>query len=42
MRFALILVAVLALAVAALFVYGLTLHPEARTIEQDAVGAANG
>lgn len=41
MRFALILVAVLVVAVAALFLYGLTLHPDVRTIEQDAVGAAN-
>ena len=42
MRFVLAVIAVALLAVIGLYVYGLTLKPELRTIEQDAVGAANG
>lgn len=37
MRFAVIIVVVALLAAAGLFIYGLTLSPETRTIEQDAV-----
>lgn len=38
MRFAVAIVAIVILAVAGLFIFGLTLKPETRTIEQDAVG----
>ncbi len=41
MRFVIAVILVALLAVAGLFVYGLTLEPDTRTIEQDAVGAAN-
>jgi hypothetical protein len=37
-RFAVAIVAVVLLALAGLFVFGLTLKPDTRTIEQDAVG----
>lgn len=37
MRFAVIVVIVALLAVVGLFVFGLTLSPDVRTIEQDAV-----
>jgi hypothetical protein len=37
-RFVVAIAAVLVLALAGLFIYGLTLKPETRTIEQDAVG----
>lgn len=40
-RFALAVILVALLAIAGLFVYGLTLQPEIRTIEQDAVGAGD-
>jgi len=40
-RFALAVVAVIVLAVIGLFVYGLTLQPDTRTIEQDAIGSTN-
>jgi len=40
-RFALAVIAAIVLAVIGLFVYGLTLQPETRTIEQDAIGSAN-
>jgi len=40
-RFALAVILVALLAIAGLFVYGLTLQPEIRTIEQDAVGASD-
>lgn len=41
MRFAAAIVAIIFLALAGLFVFGLTLKPETRTIEQDAVGLPN-
>lgn len=41
MRFALAVIAVIVLAVIGLYVYGLTLQPDTRTIEQDAIGSAN-
>lgn len=41
MRFAVAIVAVIVLALAGLFVFGLTLKPDTRTIEQDAVGLPN-
>jgi hypothetical protein len=37
-RFAVAIVAVILLALAGLFVFGLSLKPDTRTIEQDAVG----
>ncbi len=41
MRFALAVAAVIVLAVIGLYVYGLTLQPDTRTIEEDAIGSAN-
>lgn len=41
MRFVVIIIVVALLALAGLYVYGLTLSPEVRTIEQDAVGSAD-
>lgn len=41
MRFALAVVAVVVLAVIGLYVYGLTLQPDTRTIEVDAIGSAD-
>ncbi len=41
MRFALTVVAVIVLAVIGLYIYGLTLKPQTRTIEQDAIGSSN-
>lgn len=41
MRFVLAVIAVALLAIVGLYVYGLTLKPDTRTIETDAVGAAN-
>ncbi len=41
MRFALAVIAVVLVAVVGLFIYGLTLQPDTRTIEQNAVGAAD-
>ncbi|MDZ7628677.1 MAG: hypothetical protein U5J99_09795 [Parvularculaceae bacterium] len=38
MRFAAAILVIALLALAGLFVFGLTLKPETRTIEQDAVG----
>ncbi|MFN0023567.1 MAG: hypothetical protein ACKVS5_06665 [Parvularculaceae bacterium] len=38
MRFAVAIIAVVLVALAGLFVFGLTLKPETRMIEQDAVG----
>ena len=38
MRFAVAIVVVVILVFAGLFIYGLTLKPETRVIEQDAVG----
>ncbi len=38
MRFAVAIVAVILLALAGLFIFGLTLKPDTRMIEQDAVG----
>lgn len=42
MRVAVGAVIVILLALVGLYVFGLTLKPEVRTIEQDAVGSANG
>ena len=41
MRFFLAVIAVILLAIVGLYVYGLTLQPDIRTIEQDAIGSAN-
>jgi hypothetical protein len=41
LRFVLAVVVVAILALAGLYVYGLTLKPDTRTIEQDAIGSAN-
>lgn len=41
MRLAVIIAVVLVLAVAGLFIFSLTIKPETRVIEQDAVGASN-
>jgi hypothetical protein len=41
-RLAAIIAVVLLLAVAGLFIYGLTIKPDTHVIEQDAVGVANG
>lgn len=41
MRFALAVIVVVVVTIIGLYVYGLTLQPEMRTIEQDAVGSAN-
>lgn len=41
MRFVLAIIAVILLAGIGLFVYGLTLQPDTRTIEQDAIGSTN-
>jgi hypothetical protein len=40
-RFALAVIVVVVVAIIGLYVYGLTLQPEMRTIEQDAVGSAD-
>ncbi len=40
MRFAVIIIVVALLAVVGLYVYGLTLSPETRMIEQDAVAGS--
>ncbi len=41
MRFFIIILVVALLALAGLYVYGLTLTPETRTIEQDAIGSVD-
>ncbi|MFZ5619214.1 MAG: hypothetical protein ACOZAA_18015 [Pseudomonadota bacterium] len=41
MRFVIAVVVIALLALAGLYVYGLTLKPETRTIEQDAIGSTN-
>lgn len=41
MRFFLAVIAVVVLAIIGLYVFGLTLQPDVRTIEQDAIGSAN-
>ncbi len=41
MRFTIAVIAVIVLAVVGLYIYGLTLKPQTRTIEQDAVGSTN-
>lgn len=41
MRFALAVIVVVVVAIIGLYVYGLSLQPETRTIEQDAIGSAN-
>lgn len=40
-RFVIAVVVIALLALAGLYVYGLTLKPETRTIEQDAIGSTN-
>jgi len=40
-RFALAVIVVVFLALAALYVYGLTLKPDTRVIEQDAIGSTD-
>jgi len=41
-RFVLAVLVVVILAIVGLYVYGLTLKPDTRVIEQDAIGASNG
>lgn len=41
MRLFLAVIAIIALAVVGLYVFGLTLQPDTRTIEQDAIGSAD-
>ncbi|MEK7264617.1 MAG: hypothetical protein AAB227_00835 [Pseudomonadota bacterium] len=41
MRMFLAVIAVIVIAVIGLYVFGLTLQPDTRTIEQDAIGSAN-